>query len=294
MANWLHNIRHIGFPAALGAAYDTALEWFQGRDVYKMPWSETDFNPGAQSMLIDSGSFPGTISLGTTSSNNNGWHAAALVGAVGTAATTNISDSDNRLTNEVEIRYSGTHDPVLDGSNRKIYGLLQADSTVTDGDTVGAAAAENLQVSFFVYASDGTVTLTSISGDLIEIALPKLRRRMNLPNYRKAGTAPVADVIATSAATILVRKYVVTSPFAENEIMTISTGTGSISGAATPSNNVIASIGDDAGDFIGENSTRVRINGQQLTKTTDLYESSTSIKHPVALDIGDFIEVEII
>lgn len=288
--SWLHNVRHVGFPAALNAAYDTVLEWFQGRDVYVMPWNEADLSANGQSILIDSSNFSGTIALGTASVENGGWHAAALAGAVGTAATSSLSDSDGHVTNLVDVRDADSHDPLLDSDGRKIYGLLQAASTVTDGDAVGAAASENLQVSFIVIAADGTITLTSVTAT-VEIRLPKLYKRMNWASYRKAGMVPVSDVIA--ASTLSVRKFVVTTAFAVDEVITLSTGAGSVSGAATPSGDSISSIGADAATFIATNTTRVRFNGTQLTKTTDLWETSSSIKTPVALDIGDTFEVEI-
>lgn len=288
--NWLHSVRHIGFPASLSAGYTTLLEWFQGRDVYVMPWNEADLSANGQSILIDSSNFAGTIALGTTSTENGGWNAAALAGAVGTAATTNIVDSDGHVTNLVEVRDAASHDPILDSSGRKVLGLLQAASTVTDGEAVGAAASENLQVSFVVVTADGTITLTSVTAT-VEIALPKMYKRMNWASYRKAGMVPVSDIIARP--TLSVRKFVVTAAFAEDEVITLSTGAGSVSGTSTPTGDSISSIGADAATFIATNTTRVRVNGAQLTKTTDLWETSTSIKTPVALDVDDTLEVEI-
>lgn len=288
--SWLHNVRHIGFPASLNAAYDTVLEWFQGRDVYLMPWNEADLSANAQHILIDATNFAGTIALGTTSVENGGWNAAALAGAIGTAATTSITDSDGHVTNLVEVRDAASHDPILDSSGRKVLGLLQAASTVTDGDAVGAAASENLQVSFVVIAADGTVTLTSVTAT-VEIALPKLYKRMNWASYRKAGMTPISDIIA--AASLSVRKFVVTTAFAADEVINLSTGAGSVAGVSTPSGDTISSIGVDAATFVATNTTRVRIYGAQLTKTTAMWGSATSIKTPVALDVGDVFEVEI-
>jgi len=287
---WLHNVRHIGFPASLSAGYDTVLEWFQGRDVYLMPWNEADLTAAAQHILIDATNFSGTIALGTTSTENGGWNAAALAGAVGTAATTTIADSDGHVTNLVEVRDAASHHPILDSSGRKVLGLLQAASTVTDGDAVGAAASENLQVSFVIIAADGTVTLTSVTAT-VEIALPKLYKRMNWASYRKAGMTPISDII--SAASLSVRKFVVTTAFAADEVITLSTGAGSVAGVSTPSGDTISSIGVDAATFVATNTTRVRIYGAQLTKTTAMWGSATSLQTPVALDVGDVFEVEI-
>jgi hypothetical protein len=287
---WLHNVRHIGFPASLSATYDTVLEWFQGRDVFIMPFNEADLSANAQYILIDATNFAGTISLGTTSVQNGGWNAAALAGAVGTAATTSIADSEGHKTNLVEVRDAASHDPILDSAGRKVIGLLQAASTVADGDAVGAAASENLQVSFVVIAADGTVTLTSVTAT-IEIALPKMYKRMNWPSYRKAGMTPLSDIIA--ASTLSVRKFVVTAAFAVDEVITLSTGAGSVAGTSTPSGDTISSIGVDAATFIATNTTRIRIYGAQLTKTTAMWGSATSFQTPVALDVGDEFEVEI-
>lgn len=285
----LINALHVFFADSLSTSYNTILDWFLGKDVYVMPFNEADISVNGQFKLLDSTNFSGTIALGTNSATSGGWHAAALAGAVGTAATTSIADADGHVTNLVEVRNASTHDPILDANGRAVHGLLQAASTVTDGDAVGAASAENIQVSFVIVAEDGTLTLTSVTAT-VELALPKLITRLLRPAYSKAGLIPRADVLASTA--LLVRKYVVTTAFAADEVMTISTGAGSIAGAATPSGDSISSIGVDSATFIAASTSRVRINGIQLDKT-DVWESATSIQLPVALSVGDRVEIEV-
>lgn len=285
----LVNALHVYFSGSLGASYDTLLDWMLGREVHEMPFNEADLSVNGQYLLLNATNFAGTIALGTTTATNGGWATAALSGAVGTAATTSISDTWGHVTNLCQVRSASSHDPILDANGREVQALLQAASTASDGDAVGASASENIQVSFVVVAADGTFSLTSVTAE-IELSLPKVYRRLFRPSYVKAGVAPRTDVL--SASSLLVRKYVVTTAFAADEIMTISTGAGSVAGAATPSGNSISSIGADSATFVAANTSRVRINGSQLDKT-DVWESSTSIQLPVALSVGDKIEIEV-
>ena len=285
----LVNALHVYFSGSLGTSYDTVLDWFLGREVHEMPFNEADLTVNGQYLLLDATNFSGTIALGTTTAANGGWAAAALPGAVGTASTTSISDTWGYITNLCQVRSASSHDPILDASGREVQALLQAASTASDGAAVGAVASENIQVSFVVIAADGTFALTSVTAT-IELSLPKVYRRLFRPSYVKAGTAPRTDVLAASS--LLVRKYVVTTAFATDEIMTISTGAGGVAGASTPTGDTISSIGVDAATFIAANTSRVRINGIQLDKT-NVWGSATSIRIPVALSVGDNVEIEV-
>lgn len=297
----LINERHIDTDRAGdaqgGGNYATLTDFLNRRRVSVAPFSEADLVvSAAQFVLLDATNFPGTIALGAASEETTGGYvAAALGGAVGTAGLTAINDALGNVTNLVEVRDAATHDSVLSAGGRKVYGLLQAASTVTDGEAVGAAASENLQCSFVEIGEDGTLTLVAIDGTF-EVALPKMYAERHMPSYFKEGSTAEADVIAPSTVPSepVCRKYIVTAAFAANEIITVSTGAGAGSGASTASGDTIASLGLSAGDFSNDNRTRVRVNGYQQTKGTDaVWDSSTTFHFAVPLDPGDTFEVEV-
>lgn len=297
----LINERHIDADRAGdaqgGGNFPTLMDYLNKREVAIAPFSEADIVvTSAQFVLLNSTQVPGSIALGIGSAESNGGVVcAALPGAVGTAAIVNIVDALGNVTNLVEVREEDSHDPILDGSGRRIYGLLQAASTVTDGDAIGAAASENIQLSFIVIAADGTLTLTAVNGT-VEIAVPKMYALRHLPTYHKTGSTAEADVMEASGIPQepKCRKYIVTAGFAAAEVITVATGAGSISGAATPSNDTIASLGATAADFNNDNRSRVRLNGDQLTKGTDAsWVSATTFSLSVAMDAGDTFEVEV-
>lgn len=299
----LINERHVDTDRAGdtkgGGNYGTLMDFMNRRRVDMAPYSETDIVvAGAQFILVDDSMISGTIALGVNSQETTGGIvAAALAGAVGTAAITSINDTLGNVTNIVEIRQATTHDPILDvvgASGRRVYGLLQAASTVADGDAIGAAAAENLQLSFVYIDASGVLTLIAVN-DSIEIAVPKLTAERHMPTYFKTGSVAEADVIAPSIVPSepVVRKLVVTSAFAASEIITVATGAGAGTGASTPSGDTVATLGTTAPNFNTENRTRIRLNGTQVTKGSDvIWDSATTLHFVIALDPGDEVEIE--
>lgn len=297
----LINERHIDTDRAGdaqgGGNFATLTDFLNRRRVSVAPFNEADQIAAAvQFILINAGDFPGTIALGTGSGESTGGFVAApLAGAVGTAGVAAINDALGNVTNLVEVREATSHDSILDGSGRKVYGLLQAASTAADGDAVGAAAAENLQVSFIVIDDAGGLVLVSVS-DTCELALPKMYAERHMPTYFKEGSTAEADIIAPSTVPSepVVRKYSVTAAFAANEVITVATGAGAATGAATPSGDSITSLGLTVGDFNTDNRTRVRLNGNQETKSVDaIWDSATTFHFSVPLDPGDTFEVEV-
>jgi len=68
--------------------------------------------------------------------------------------------------NMVELVDSATRDPILDTSGRRIYGLLQGESGLTDGDTITSTTTNRVQISYVVIVA-GVLTLaaaTEMSG----------------------------------------------------------------------------------------------------------------------------------
>ena len=179
-----------------GGNFTTLNDFLAKRWVTAIPFSETQVLTcaGVTYSLISDTELTGTIAKGTTSTESGGVVAAALVGAVGTAAITTISDSLGNVANIVEIRDAITHDEIQTVGARQVFGLIQCSSTVTDGDAIGAAASENLQISFVYIAADGTLTLTAVTAD-VEFAINKLITEEDLPTYQVAGGSQRPDVI---------------------------------------------------------------------------------------------------
>lgn len=281
-----------------GGNFATLKDYLDRKAIRQAPFSETDLAVNAQFTLIDATGFAGTIALGTGSTETNGgYSAAALAGAVGTAATTSIQDSEGNTSNLVQVREASTNDDILDANGRKVYGLLQAASTVTDGDAVGATASENLQVSFVIIGTDSTFTLTAVNAT-VEIALLKLYAERHLSSYRVEGGATSRDVVNAPpvAGETVVRGYTITANFAADEVLTITTGSGGVSGTSTPSGDTINSIGATAPDFDDDNRARYRVDGVQYQKGTGkdvIWDSATTLHFAYPLYIGQYVEIEV-
>ena len=300
------NERHIALRAGdtKGTGnFNTLRDILNRKSVILQPFSETDISVSNAQYVLLSTTELGSVNLAVGASSDEtdgGLVAAELSTAVGTAATTNITDTPGNILNLVSIRDASTHEPVQTSGGRKVYGLLQCSSGTADGTAVAAAggggsgggSSENTQVSFVEVQADGTLSLVSINGT-IEIAVPKLYAERHRPTLmREAGV--VEEVVQGAAAVEPdVRKFVVTTAFAANEVITISTGSGASSGAATASGDTVT-IGASATAFNNQNDTRIRLNGVQQTKGTDaVWDSSDSFHFNVALDVDDTFEVEV-
>jgi hypothetical protein len=218
--------------------------------------------------------------------------AAALVGAVGTAAVTKITDSLGNVANLVALRDSVTKDPVTYQSN-EVFGLIQAASTATDGVAIGAAASENLQVSFVYLNASSVLTLCSVSGT-IEFQVRKMFTDENLPTYEVESGSAGPDMVAPVAAAAKVAKYLVTTGFAAAEVITLTSGAGAASGASTPSGDYAAvALGASANAFRDNNDIEVHENGVEQIKSTDfIWNSNTTGHFAIALDAGDAFVVK--
>lgn len=296
----LVNERHIDTDRAGdaqgGGNFPTLMDFMNRRRVVLAPFNEADQVANAQHVLINSADFPGVVALGTSSEESTGgYNAAALPGAINNADNVVINDALGNVTNLVEVRDSTTHDPIMDSSGRKVYGLLQAASTVADGDAVGAAGAENLQVSFVIIDASGAMVLVAVNAT-VEFAVPRMYAERHLPSYYKEGSTAEVDIITPSVVPgePVTRKFDVTAQFAANEVITVSTGAGAGTGTATPTGDVIASLGATPGDFNNDNRTRVRLNGTQLNKGEEaVWDSATTFHMNVIMDVGDTFEIEV-
>lgn len=300
----LINERHIDTQRAgdaQGPGNFPSLMDFMNRREVKL----NDFNinvisvTGQQQVHVLPADFAGKIAIGTTSAQTNGGQQAASLStsATATPATTTIADSLGNITNLVEVRDATTHDPILNLTGRKIYGLLQADVNANDGDDIAPLNGQpsNLQVSFVVIDADGTMTLEHVFGD-IHLALPRLFALRHIPEYVKCGSNADTDVIQQRSATYsLIRYYDVTTSINANTVIDlngIDVSNGTI--YTDVSGSSLTSIGSSSAAFEFNTDLFVRINGTVLRKGTDVVQqSSTTFSFNVMLDPGDSFQIEV-
>jgi hypothetical protein len=248
----------------------------------------------AQFGLIPSTILTGTIAVGTSSVSNGSYIAAALSGAVGTAATTTISDSLGNILNMVSIRDTNG-DPLKEGAGvnaKTIYGLIQCSSGTADGASIGGVGSENLQISF-VYDNAGTLTLATALDQSIQFQANKLFTQRNVPVIEKESGSIVPDILGQVAVPVC-RKFIVTTAFVANEVITLSTGAGASAGASTPSGDTVTLPASDAA-MVADNTCRIRLNGVQQRKGSGndfVWDSTTTGHFTSILDVGDYFEIE--
>lgn len=292
----IQNARHVDTSRAGdnqgGGLYDNLKEYLDRTKVKDGAYVEGSIAVNGQHVLLNSDHVAGNIALGVDSIRTDGGVVAAqLAGVVGTAGIAAVYNSKNQCVNQCALRDAATNDPIVDAEGRTVYALLQADVGVTDGDAIAAAGAENLQVSFVSVSANGTYTLVSVTGD-VEISYPRLYAERHLPSGMRQGSPVAQEVVATQPRP-LVRKFKVTSFYAAGEGIDLLTGDGTGTGTATVTGDTISSIGPNATAFINDNRSRIRVNGEQLTKGDEvLYDATTTVHFVFALDPGDSFEVE--
>jgi hypothetical protein len=275
-----------------GGNYTLLSDFLSRRLVEPLPFVVTQVltMAGVNVKLIPAAILAGNIAKGTTTVYSGGVVAAALAGAVGTGATTKITDTAGQVLNLVSLRDSTTKDPILVGG-KVVYGLIQCASTVTDGDAIGAAESENLQISFVYIAADDTLTLTVVTATA-EFNVTKMVTERNIPTISLKNGLVSPDVIAPVTTTTNVAKLKVTTAFSANSVITLSTGAGDPDGASTVTGEAVT-LPASAELFNAENKLRVRLGGIQQDKGTDvIWDSTTTLHFANPLDIDDTIEVE--
>jgi len=96
-----------------------------------------------------------------------------------------------------------------------------------------------------------------------------------------------------SGAASLIRKYEVTANFEAWEIITVTTGDGSVSGESTPSGDVVNTLGVNAAEFNDNNQRNIRVIWLwTLTKWKQVvWDSSNSFHFTFVLSVWDWFEV---
>jgi hypothetical protein len=272
-----------------GGNYTTLKDFLDRRVVKTLPWSESAVVTvsGANYALVNSTMIPsGTLSIGVGSTESGGIVAALLAGAVGTGSTNTLADSLGNVANLVKVRDATTHDPILTAGGYEVYGLIQAVSTASDGDPIGASGSENTQISFVYIASDGTITLTSVT-DTVEFGRNACYVARDLPTYLVEGGGAGADAIQGATYDYYQATYTVTTAFVADEVITLSDGSGATAGASTKVGDTI-NLGASAAVFNADGKTQVYNNGlMQLKGSNVTWDTSGSMHFDTALDVGD-------
>ncbi len=284
-----------------GGNYTTLKDYLERRKILQMPFDEVQSVnvSSANFVLVDSTThLAGDVltvldaSPPVTAITNGGICAAEIVGAVGTAAITSHSDSLGNILNLIRIRDESTHEEIKTSSDETVFGLIQCSNGVSEGANVGASAAENTQISFIYIASDGTLTLTAIN-DTIEFHVNKLYMEAHIPTIYLEGGNNDSNLVEPKVQEPLCGIFTVTTAFAANEVITLSTGGGAASGASTNSADTVL-LDAGAALFNVNNLVRIRLNGAQQIRNTDaIWDSADSMHINLAMDIGDVFEIEV-
>jgi hypothetical protein len=167
-ANWYDDISvpstlETGTARGINALND-GLHVVEKKRILKCVWSLDSLSiagAGDTFDILGTGELPGNTTAAVGAVTTLGTVVAPHGGTFGThslaevAGTTAISPK-----NLLSIVDATTRDPILDGSE-KIYGLLQAESGLTDGGTITDATTTRVQISFVKISGNDLVAITS-------------------------------------------------------------------------------------------------------------------------------------
>ena len=248
---------------------------------------------GAEFVLVDSSMVAGSIAKGQTTTEHDGIYASPLIGAVGSSSLLYETDDVGNVLNLIEIRIPDTNEAVMVG-DAQVFGLLQCDGSVTDGDAIGAAASENLQITFVTIDAYDSISLVSIT-ETVEFTVNKVLLEGRRPEIQMIGNAAEDLLVigADGAKSFVISSllYTVTGNFAPNEVITLSTGAGAVSGTASLIGSVIT-IGASAVEFNGDSKLEVWRNGAKQRKGVDvIWDSADSFHFIDPLSVDENFEV---
>ncbi len=268
--------------------YATLKDFMDRRRVIPLPFNETAkvVVGGANVVLINSTMTVATnLAIGSGTAINAGLFATVLAGAVGTGGINTTSDSLGNIMNMVHIRDATTHDSITTSGGREVFALVQAVSTATDGDVIGASGSENTQLSFVYVASDGTLTLETVTAT-IEFSQNNVYIERQTPTIMLQGGNP-------DALSVELGEYVVTTAFVASEIITLSTGAGTSSGVSTFTGTDVE-LGVSSSAFNDNTKLQVLLNGVRCDKGVDVvYDSTNTFHFVLPLDVDDRFEVQL-
>jgi len=309
------NERQIGLKT--GGNYTLLNDYLDKINVARGPFNETQALAGlsaSDGSIIDAALIPANVLIADNKKISDGAYTTlamkggivTMVGSTFDVATPTVfvwenvvvSDNYGNVLNGVQIRYEGSHDPVLDTNGRQVFGLLVRASSTTDNAAVGATAnTRNLEICFVV--NDGTGALVKAAGGVtgdIEFNLNRAFSERNAAKIKlEGGNAVDVDVIA-DLASVHYSDFLVTAAFGAGEILTLSTGAGDGSGISTPGgDSARVTLNASSAAFVADNTCICTNNGVKGTKGVGKdfdWVSVDSLTIQSALDITDVIGIE--
>lgn len=284
-----------------GGNYESLDSYLDRKVVAEAPFSET-----RKITMAGSGSFSvvdaDTLGIGgpkiardplsSSAANNGGVVAVALPGALGTWSANSVADTNGAILNLLELQDASRNDPILDTDDRRVWGLMQCASSAADNSTPGGTGVETLQISLVKYDASGD--LVQVMGQWTYLfSLPRLYQDRFMPALRKEGSARDVDILDPSliAPRSKERHFTVTTAFAADEVLNVTTGSGGVSGASTPSGDTL-SWPSSSSVFNTDPRVRVQRNGVDINpKGVKVIYDSSGFHFPVAVAIDEIITV---
>jgi len=309
------NERHLANRS--GGNFTTHKDFMDSVTVARMPYNETQVLTGlsaSDGVVIPDTLIPANVKIGDNLKLSNGaYNTAANQGGIvteeGTAVTGFIlagtfvhdmvvlTDDYGNPLNMVSLREEATHDPVTDDNGREVLGLLVRVNSVADDTAVAENPDENLEICFVV--NDGTGAYAKATGGVtgdIEFHLNRaISKRWEAKIQMLGGNALGLDVIS-NLDTVHFTDLEVTAPYAVDEVITISTGAGGVSGTSDVGGDVApVTLNVDSATFVLDNTCIMTLDGVKGSKGVGknfAWESALAFSMDTILDIGDRIGIE--
>jgi hypothetical protein len=162
--------------------------------------------PAAQNwVVLGAGELPPNTTAAVGAVTTRGTVVATHGGTFGSHDLAEVVGSTNiSPKNLIEVVDGATRDPILDSSDRRIWGLLQGESGLVDGDTILTTTPDRVQVSFVVLnvTADDLIacTVADIQGKTVNFAFAERKALEDLTEQDFLRGA-VADVPSGATTT---------------------------------------------------------------------------------------------
>lgn len=243
------------------------------------------------------------VHVSITSTDNLGLHggvvAAGTILASATPLVADVATATNSLghvLNRVEVRDPASKNPILvpAGANQGalVYGLIHTFSDSVEGAAIAADGSENLSISMVYTDASGTTTPFTYSGPVeFNLNLAFQKRHMPAVSISGQGAVPQDEI---GGVDIEQADFEVTAAFHSAEVLTVSTGAGSVAGASSVT---IQPVGEDVAlpsDFDTNVNCVAELNGIRLKKGSQIsYLSSDTLTINFVMDIDDTLTIRV-
>ena len=193
---------------------NTALHAVEKKRILRDVHNLTDITVGGADnfVILGTGELPAQTTAAVGAVTTLGTVVASHTGTFGTHALDEVAGPDAlQPLNLMEIVDGNTRDPILSGG-RKVYGLLQGESGVTDGATITDTTTTRVQISFVRQNATGddleAVPAVDIQGSVINYCS---RERVRLEDLNEADFLKGAIVDVGAGATTVDRQTAYTN-----------------------------------------------------------------------------------